>query len=405
MGQDKFYLENVFPDAEAIFQFRYKPLDELNGGAIFVFDTMVLLTPYFTSKESVDDFRKIFTELKAAGKLLIPARVAREFASNRGKKLAEAYSKIVESQQRLNRSEIRFEKFPIFETDEDYIALKEAELEINRLKNTYREKLDSLSKKLKEWKWLDPVTQMYQDIFTKDIIIELKENQDEIEKRLEHRFNHEIPPGFKKQDQKKLDGGIGDLIVWQTTLEIGADRQSDIVFVTNEGHGDWFYRQQETPVSPRIELLDEFRRKTNGKSIAIIDFQSFLEIRKAKTSTLEEVKEYVEEERYSIHKNHASILEHQILTDTSETQSGVLKILVAEESYKGHVVGKFATPFVNPPAKSSYKIVSNPSDGINTNIFVKTGTTHDFHFGIKSMQLNVPLQKGIYEIEYEFSNL
>jgi hypothetical protein len=364
---------------------------------------MVLLTPYFTSKESVEDFRKIFIEIKASGKLLIPARVAREFASNRGKKLAEAYNKIVESQQRLNRSEIRLEKFPIFETDDDYISLKEAESEINRLKNTYKEKLDSLSKKLKEWNWLDPVSQMYQEVFTKDIIIELKEDQGEIERRHEHRFSHEIPPGFKKQDQKKLDGGIGDLIVWQTTLEIGADRQSDIVFVTNEGHSDWFYRQQDTPISPRIELLDEFRRVTNGKTIAIIDFQSFLEIRQAKTSTLDEVRDYVDEERYSIHKNHASVLEHNILIDTSETKTGLLRILVAEESYKGHVVGKFATPFANPPAKSAYKILTNPSDGIDTNVFVKTGTKHDFHFGIKSMQLNVPLQKGIYEIEYEFS--
>ncbi|HWK57307.1 MAG TPA: PIN domain-containing protein [Parapedobacter sp.] len=401
---DKFYLEKVFPDADAVFQFRYKSLSELNGNAIFVFDTMVLLTPYFTSKESVDDFRKIFTELKTTGRLLIPARVAREFAKNRGKKLAEAYNKIVESQQRLNRSEIRFEKFPIFEADEDYLALKEAESRINALKQTYREKLESLSKKLKEWKWLDPVTQMYQEIFTKELIIELKEDQSEIEKRLEHRFDHEIPPGFKKQDRKKLDNGIGDLIVWQTTLEIGRDHKSDIIFVTNESHNDWFYREQDTAISPRIELLDEFRRVTGGKSISIIDFQTFLEIRQAKTSTVDEVKEYVDEERYSVHKNHASILEHHILTDTTELKTGLLKILVAEESYKGHVVGKFETPFINPPLKSSYEIVTNPSDGIEINVFVRTGTKHDFHLGIKSMQLNVPLQKGVYEIEYEFSN-
>ncbi|MDI9319556.1 MAG: PIN domain-containing protein [Phycisphaerales bacterium] len=290
MGQDKFYLEKVFPEADKIFSFHYKTVDEIKDNSIYILDTMVLLVPYFTSKESVEDFSKIFKKLKEENKLLIPARVAREFAKNRGQKIAETYNKIIESEERLNKAQITLEKFPIFESNEDYIKLKEIEAEISKLKDQYREKLKELSEDLKNWKWDDPVSKMYQEIFTADTVIEVQLAEAELIKSLEFRFEHFIPPGYKKTDQNKPDSGIGDLIIWQTTLEIGKDKNSDIIFVTNEEQNDWFYRHQGTAISPKYELLDEFRRFTNGKSINIINFSNFLLSQNAQTTTVEEVK-------------------------------------------------------------------------------------------------------------------
>ena len=290
MGQDKFYLEKVFPEADKIFSVNYKTIDEIKDNCVYIFDTMVLLVPYLTSKESVQDFNKIFQNLKKNNKLFIPARVAREFAKNRGQKIAEAYNKIIESQERLNKSQITLEKFPIFETNEDYIRLKEIESEISKLKDAYRENLRKLSEDLKNWKWNDPVSKMYRDIFTTDAIIEVKLSEDDLSKNLTFRYDHFIPPGYKKTDQNKPDGGIGDLIIWQTTLEIGRDKETDIIFVTNEEQNDWFYRHQGTAISPKHELLDEFRRFTNGKSISIVNLSTFLLSQQAQVETVNEVK-------------------------------------------------------------------------------------------------------------------
>jgi len=290
MGQDKFYLEKVFPEADKIFSFHYKTIDEIKDNSVYILDTMVLLVPYFTSKESVEDFSKIFKKLKDENKLFIPARVAREFAKNRGQKIAETYNKIIESQERLNKAQITLEKFPIFESNADYVKLKEIESEISKLKDQYREKLKELSEDLKNWKWDDPVSKMYQEIFTSETVIEVQLSEDELKKSLEFRFEHFIPPGYKKTDQNKPDSGIGDLIIWQTTLEIGKDKNTDIIFVTNEEQNDWFYRHQGTAISPKYELLDEFRRFTNGKSINIINFSNFLLSQNAQTTTVEEVK-------------------------------------------------------------------------------------------------------------------
>lgn len=100
--------------------------------------------------------------------------------------------------------------------------------------------------------------------------------------------------------------------------------------------------------------------------------------------------------------NHASIIDHQILEDNTNRKKGRLKILLTEDSYKGHVVGKFQTPFNTPPQRSSHALQTNPSEGLNINVFAKTGTVHDFHVGLKSYELNVPLRQGIYEVEYTF---
>lgn len=290
MAQDKFYLEKVFPEADKIFSFNYKTLDEIKDDCIYVLYTMVLLVPYFTSKESVQDFNKIFKKLKVSNRLFIPARVAREFAKNRGQKIAETYNKIVESQERLNKAQITLEKFPILELNEDYLRLKELESEIGKLKDEYREKLKKLSEGLKNWKWDDPVSKMYQDIFTPETIIEVKLAQEELDKNLTFRFEHFIPPGYKKTDQNKPDGGIGDLIIWQTTLELGKEKNSNMVFVTNEEQNDWFYRHQGTAISPKYELLDEYRRFTDGKTISIINFSNFLFSQNAQEETVNEVK-------------------------------------------------------------------------------------------------------------------
>jgi len=287
---DNFYLEKVFPEADKVFSFEHKNIQEVKDDCVYVFDTMVLLVPYFTSKESVQEFSRIFKDLKKGKRLFIPARVAREFAKNRGQKIAETYNKIIESQDRLNKAEISLERFPIFETNSDYARLKDIEGKINALKSEYREKLNALSDDLMNWKWNDPVSLIYKDVFTPETIIELKETAESLAAKMQFRFEHGVPPGFKKKDQAKPDEGIGDLIIWQVTLEIGKETNSNVVLVTNEEHKDWFYRHQNTAILPKYELIEEFRRYTGGKSINIINFSKFLKLQNAQEKTVEEVK-------------------------------------------------------------------------------------------------------------------
>ncbi|MFN9115689.1 MAG: PIN-like domain-containing protein, partial [Bacteroidota bacterium] len=92
------------------------------------------------------------------------------------------------------------------------------------------------------------------------------------------------------KDSKKPDDGIGDLIIWQTILEISKANNKDILFVTNDQKNDWFYKQDKIGLYPKYELFDEFRRFTEGKSVAIVNFVKFLELSEANEDTINEVK-------------------------------------------------------------------------------------------------------------------
>lgn len=215
--------------------------------------------------------------------------------------------------------------------------------------------LDKLSEDLMNWKWDDPVSKMYEEIFTNDIIVEVKKSDEDLKKEHEFRNEHYIPPGYKKSDQNKPDNGIGDLIIWQTVLEIGKEKNSNIIFVTNEGHGDWFYRLQNTAILPKYELLDEFRRFTDEKSICIINFSKFLVIQHAQDATVEEISELnILEAKYftepTIYFDATSKLQSLIKNNTLDTiannelvgdpQHGVVKKLKVKYSIGSEIYEK-----------------------------------------------------------------
>src|SRR5690606_30618321 len=110
---DKFYLHKVFPNPEEIFSFKYKSYDQTKDDCIFVLDTNVLFVPFQTSKKGLIDIKRILQSLKRSKRLLIPSRVAREFAKNRGENLAAIYRKTEEANDRINKINIDLGNLPI----------------------------------------------------------------------------------------------------------------------------------------------------------------------------------------------------------------------------------------------------------------------------------------------------
>jgi len=86
-------------------------------------------------------------------------------------------------------------------------------------------------------------------------------------------------------DSGKNDGGSGDLIIWNTLLALAEERHVNIAFVSNETKEDWYYKSRNRTGTPtfqlRLDLVDEFRRKTSGRTIRILSFSAFLAAIKA----------------------------------------------------------------------------------------------------------------------------
>ena len=100
---DVFVVNDIFPDVNKLFQSRIKSLEEIRDNALIVLDTNALLVPYNIGKESLNQIQKTYRLLVTKKRLVIPAQVAREFAKNRTRKVAELF-------QQLNRKKSRVSK-------------------------------------------------------------------------------------------------------------------------------------------------------------------------------------------------------------------------------------------------------------------------------------------------------
>ncbi|OFY85008.1 MAG: hypothetical protein A3K10_01180, partial [Bacteroidetes bacterium RIFCSPLOWO2_12_FULL_31_6] len=284
-----FYLEEVFKEPVEIFSFEYKGVEEMKDNCLFVLDTNILLVPFYTSEKSFSFVKDIYTSLKEQNRLFIPARVAREFAKNRPNKLGDLYLHLRQISSKMNSGNFDIKEFPLLESNKDFIELKKIFDEIKSLIKKSRKQFEIIDKQINDWNWDDPISREYKKIFTKEIIIEISKSREDVVKDLESRIKYKIAPGYK--DSSKIDDGIGDLIIWQTILELGKKLKKDIIFVSNETKNDWFHKQDNIALYPRFELYDEYRSYTEGNCVNFINYLQFLELGKVPKETIDRVKD------------------------------------------------------------------------------------------------------------------
>ncbi len=323
--KDLFYLDKVFPEADKIFSENFKSANEIIANAIIVLDTNVLLVPFDTNEKNVKDIKEIYSKYKKENRLFISSRTAREFANNRANRIGDIFLQIRQLKDNLNTGNFKINNYPILEKNKDYHELQKVFVIIQDGIKASRKHLENLETHIQSWTWNDNVSLVYKEIFTQDIIIDVQKQKEELEKDLAFRIEYKVAPGYK--DSKKPDDGIGDLIIWQTILEIAKNKKEDLIFVTNDEKNDWFYKQDKTGLYPKFELFDEFRRFTEGKSIAIINFVKFLELSKAKAETIEEIKTTIKENFSDDYKTNISGLIEGMQVEHATFGKGQIKRL------------------------------------------------------------------------------
>ncbi|MFJ6676359.1 PIN-like domain-containing protein [Actinosynnema sp. NPDC091369] len=90
------------------------------------------------------------------------------------------------------------------------------------------------------------------------------------------RADEKIPPGYMDRD-KPDHRGPGDYLVWEQTLREAARRSTDVLLVTSDMKEDWWRKVRGTPAGPRVELVDELRRRA-GVRLFMLQPQDFLTI-------------------------------------------------------------------------------------------------------------------------------
>lgn len=281
---DIFVGYTVYPNADNIFSAALLSIDEIKNECIFILDTNALLLPYSTGTQSLTEINKVFGSLKAEKRLVIPGQVAREFANNRPEKLKEIFQQLNKKQNSTQAVDIG--KYPLLEEIGDYKKALELEIEINEKIILYRKTINTLVRQVKEWSWNDPVSLIYQEIFSKEVILDIPIDKAKIKKDLEYRYLHKIPPGFKDDD--KPDGGIGDLIIWLTILEV-AKTKKHVIFVSGDEKNDWYHKSEKQGLYPRFELVSEFKAHSDGRTFRILRLSELLALLGAAQMAVREV--------------------------------------------------------------------------------------------------------------------
>ncbi|GEB39271.1 hypothetical protein GLI01_33060 [Gluconacetobacter liquefaciens] len=292
---DAFWLSDLYPDAKALFGHEQVSLDFASKESIVVLDANVLLLPFEFTSASVKEVERVYRELCSSKRLVVPGQAAREFYKNRSNKItviADAIdASIVKAKKQI------FDKtIPLLESDADYLKARALGAELVKLGQEIALKLEIVNKRLKDEIGGDRVSLLYRTLLG-DCVSDFEVKPDDrqaISKEVARRARLKIAPGYK--DQQKEDGGIGDYLVWKSILHEGEKRKAHCIFVTEEEKPDWWVKRHGT-FQPRPELIDEYRRASDGKSIHLVPLSGLLSVFKANEEVVQQVQKLEQRKR------------------------------------------------------------------------------------------------------------
>lgn len=282
-----FLAMELLPNAADSYTAQVRDINNAVKDSDVVLDTNVLLLPYGAGSDSLKAITKIFETLTAENRLHLPAQVIREFIKNRPTKIAELYKGISDKVSRIQAPQKL--SYPIFEEIDDFLEINDILKTIGELTKKLQRANGGLLKKIRNWEWNDPVSLAYREKLPASIIVELQIDREETLAELQRRYELSIPPGYK--DSGKDDFGIGDFLIWKTILDIGSTNKKDMIFVSGDEKSDWQHRSDGAAFLPRYELLDEYRRSSDGRALYIIPLSKLLELLDVADASVEEIKQ------------------------------------------------------------------------------------------------------------------
>ena len=290
---------------DSIFRITEKQEKNLFKNGHVVFDSSALLSFYgYTEKISGKYFNKVFKALDR--RLWLPAQVIYEFEKNREKVINKPkgdYHNLVNGSSRkeggfldsvkntisiiqknsntihgqinaLSEKTIKDDKHPHLKQNSIKKFIKELtkfesnietfSLGFDKLSSDTKEQINQKIKKIDAKSASDNLRERLNTFFTHG-------EQYPYEKMLtiiregKFRYENEIPPGYKDEDDKIGFQMFGDLILWFQIIDYAKENGHPIIFVTNDVKEDWWHQEKviKNIDTPRNELLYEFKNKTN----------------------------------------------------------------------------------------------------------------------------------------------
>src|SRR6266545_1929616 len=86
------------------------------------------------------------------------------------------------------------------------------------------------------------------------------------------RVEEQQPPGYLDVDKDdEIPGGAaGDYLVYKQACEAATQRQLDLVIITGDEKGDWWWRHRSVAIGPRQEMTKEFFDWSGGRRLFLL---------------------------------------------------------------------------------------------------------------------------------------
>ena len=256
-------MRNLLPE---YFQPTEEEIKRIWQHGTIVIDANVLLNLFRYSENSRSELIKILQYYSK--RLWIPYQVAFEFLENSVTVPAHLNSVLHDTLKKIDEIQGVLEKHLNLNQFDKYHLLKPDEIrkDIKKIQDRLHEKVEKINK---EYEKVDKKS-IVEQIST---LLEGKVGNDFDEKTLldsfregERRYKEKIPPGYKDLESKKANAKrhlYGDYLWWMQAIEYSAKNHCDLIIVTDDAKEDWWFKVGSETVGPRVELIKEFRNKTN----------------------------------------------------------------------------------------------------------------------------------------------
>jgi len=259
------------------------------SGSLIVLDTNVYLDLLRYSKTASSEILSLLQEISV--KIIVPEQVRDEFIKNLPVVSGQRIGDIKNANKELKLS-IEACKSSIltqldllirrgFEKSQEIADNAIAELE--KIKSCINDFIHNDIVKTDAFLSADAVNTFFQSLCSPDDTHYPPSKLLDIYKDGYYRYKYRIPPGYMDDPQINKDSSkdgvsiFGDLILWNQIIDIAKSQNRAVVFVTADIKEDWFELSGKQPISPRLELVNEFEERSNGFSICIMTAQLFIE--------------------------------------------------------------------------------------------------------------------------------
>ncbi len=251
----------------------YTPLPEaeiakLWEDGIIVLDTNVLLDLYRYTEKTRGECLEVIRKVR--GQLWIPRQVALEFFRNRPSVISDQVTlldqarKMVAVLRKHADDELRrlftFRTHPIL--DQKAIEKRLTDT-LDQIDEDIKKQMESHPDHLKA----DGILPQIEAILSGKVGAGL--SAQDLKKLYvdgKERYGNDIPPGYcdtKGPNKKEGNQVYGDLVVWTEILQKAAGDKKGIIFVTNDGKDDWWWKVRGKTIGCRPELREELRQTAN----------------------------------------------------------------------------------------------------------------------------------------------